>query len=348
MSLIFLFYLSSGLFLGWSVGASEASNFGTAVATKMIKFRTAAIISSVCVIIGAVYGGAGASHTLDALGNVSSLAGAFMAALSAALTAAWMVKLAIPVSTSQAIVGAIVGWNLYSGNSTDLSVLSKIVSAWFLGPFYGGIFAIILYFLLKYLFTHWKLHILRKDYLTRIALILAGAFGSYALGANNIANVMGVFVKSSPLQKLDFPWGIELNSEQVLFLLGGIMIAIGICTYSKKVIYTIGNTIMKLSPLMAWVVVVAHGLVLFVFSSQGLQDWLIASHLPAFPLVPVSATQAIIGSVIGLGIAKGGKDINWSIVGKIVISFVITPITSALICYVSLFFLQNVFQQVVY
>ena len=184
--------------------------------------------------------------------------------------------------------------------------------------------------------------------MTRIALILAGAFGSYALGANNIANVMGVFVKSSPLKKLDFPWGLELSSEQVLFLLGSVMIAIGICTYSKKVIYTIGNTIMKLSPLMAWVVVVAHGLVLFVFSSQGLYDWLTASNLPAFPLVPVSATQAIIGSVIGLGIAKGGKDINWSIVGKIVVSFVITPITSALICYVSLFFLQNVFQQVVY
>lgn len=348
MDLAFLVYLSSGLFLGWSVGASEASNFGTAVATKMIRFRTAAIIASVCIILGAVYSGAAASHTLDSLGKVTSLAGAFMVALSAAITASWMVKLAIPVSTSQAIVGAIIGWNFFAGRTTDLSVLSKIVSAWFLGPLYGGIFAVILYFFLKYLFIRWKLHILRKDYMTRIALILAGAFGSYALGANNIANVMGVFVKSSPLQQLNLPLGIVLNSTQVLFLLGGIAIAVGICTYSQKVIYTVGNTIMKLSPLMAWVVVVAHGLVLFIFSSQDLHDLLAAAHLPTFPLVPVSATQAIIGSVIGLGIAKGGRDINWSIVGKIVVSFVITPITSALICYISLFFLQNVFQQVVY
>ena len=39
-----------------------------------------------------------------------------------------------------------------------------------------------------------KLHILRLDAYTRTALLLAGAFGAYSLGANNIANVMGVFV----------------------------------------------------------------------------------------------------------------------------------------------------------
>lgn len=348
MDLTFLLYLSSGLFLGWSLGASEASNFGTAVATKMIKFRTAAIISSVCVILGAVIEGSGASRTLDTLGDITSLSGAFVIAFSAALTTAWMVKLSIPVSTSQAIVGAIIGWNFFADKTTDLTVLTQIISAWFLGPIFGGIFAIMLYALLKLIFTHWKLHILRKDNLTRMALIFAGAFGMYALGANNIANVMGVFIKSAPTPSVQLPFGIVLNHAQVLFLLGGIAISIGICTYSHKVIETIGNTIMKLSPLMAWVVVLAHGLVLYIFSSTELRDLLISWHLPTIPLVPVSATQAIIGSVIGLGLVKGGRDLNWNIIGKIVISFIITPISSAIVCYISLFFMQNVFQQVVY
>ena len=333
MDLSFLFYLSSGLFLGWSVGASEASNFGSAVATKMIKFRTAAVIASVCVIIGAVYAGAGTSQTLGKLGGINTLPGAFMAAFSAALAAYWMVKLAIPVSTSQAIVGAIIGWNFFSGRPTDISTLSQIVSAWILGPVLAGIIAI---------------HLLRKDCYTRVALILAGAFGSYALGANNIANVMGVFVDSSPLQKLELPLGLTLNSAQVLFLLGGIAIAVGISTYSKKVIYTVGNTIMKLSPLMAWVVVAAQGLVLFIFSSKGLQEFLLNLGLPALPLVPVSSTQAVIGAVVGLGVAKGGHVLNWPVLGKVGISCIITPIFAALICYISLFFLQNVFGQVVY
>ena len=52
MDLMFIFYISSGLFLGWSLGASDASNiFGTAVATKMVRFTTAAIISSIFITI---------------------------------------------------------------------------------------------------------------------------------------------------------------------------------------------------------------------------------------------------------------------------------------------------------
>ena len=47
MDLLFLFFISSGLFLGWSLGASDASNiFGTAIATRMIRFNTAALIAS--------------------------------------------------------------------------------------------------------------------------------------------------------------------------------------------------------------------------------------------------------------------------------------------------------------
>ena len=54
MDWLYLVYLSSGLFLGWSLGANDAANiFGTAVGTKMVKFRTAAIISSIFVSFSA-------------------------------------------------------------------------------------------------------------------------------------------------------------------------------------------------------------------------------------------------------------------------------------------------------
>jgi len=66
-----LLFLSSGMFLGWSLGANDAANvFGTAVGTKMIRFRTAALLGSVFVIIGAVISGAGASHFAKALDKV--------------------------------------------------------------------------------------------------------------------------------------------------------------------------------------------------------------------------------------------------------------------------------------
>lgn len=349
MDISFFIYLSSGLFLGWSLGANDAANvFGTAVGTRMVKFRTAAIISSIFIIIGAVYAGAGASETLGELGSVNALAGAFMVAFSAGITVYWMVESGLPVSTSQAIVGGIVGWNLYSDKHTDIAVLSKIVSTWVICPILAGIISVLLYLLVKFWLKHSNIHLIRQDCYTRAGLIIAGAFGSYALGANNIANVMGVFVNSSPFKPLNFGGLFSLNSTQILFLIGGISISFGVITYSKKVINTIGNSLMSMSPLVAWIVVVSQSLVLFLFASQGLQHFLISHNLPSLPLVPVSSSQAVIGAVIGIGLVKGGKNVRWSILGRIAIGWVATPIISAIICFISLFFLANVFNQVVY
>ncbi len=349
MDITFLFFLSSGLFLGWSLGANDASNiFGTAVGTKMVSFRTAAVISSIFIIIGAVYAGGGASQTLGHLGSINTLAGAFMAALAAAITIFWMVELSMPISTSQAIVGAIIGWNFFAGKPTDITILTQIVSTWVICPILSGIIAVFLYWLVRFIIRKSHMHLLRQDSYTRIGLIIAGAFGAYALGANNIANVMGVFVPSSPLKTVDFGWGITLNGTQVLFLIGSIAISIGVATYSQKVMNTVGNSIMKMSPLMAWVVVVAQSLVLFLFASQNLKHFLLSHDLPSLPLVPVSSSQAVIGAVMGIGLARSGKSLHWDLIGKISISWITTPIIAAGLCYISLFFLQNVFGQVVF
>ena len=76
---MFAIFLTSGLFLGWSLGANDAANvFGTAVGTRMISFKKAAILSGIFVILGAVISGAGAARTLGELGAVNAIAGAFV------------------------------------------------------------------------------------------------------------------------------------------------------------------------------------------------------------------------------------------------------------------------------
>ena len=348
MDLSILIYLSSGLFLGWSLGSNDAANvFGLAVATQMVEFRTAAIICSIFVILGAVLSGSGAATTLNDLGQVSTISGAFMVALSAALAVYNMVKLNLPSSTTQAIVGGIVGWNVYSGNPTNMDVLVKISLTWILCPILAGTIAIILYLFLKKFLKKAKIHLLRLDMYTRFGLILAGAFGSYSLGANNIANVMGVFIGVSPFTDVNIGT-FTLTSIQQLFLLGAIAIAIGVLTYSYKMMLTVGGELSVLSPIASWVVVIAHSLVLFIFASQGLKGFLQSNNLPSLLLVPVSSTQAVIGAIIGLGLITNRESIRWRKITQIFLSWVITPIIAALICYVSLFFLQNVFNQVVY
>ena len=347
--MLLLIFLSSGLFLGWSLGANDASNvFGTAVGTRMIKFKTAAVICSVFVILGAYISGAGATHTLGKLGAVNAIGGSFMVAFAAALTVLWMTRLALPVSTSQAIVGAIIGWNFFSGSLTDYGSLLKIVTTWALCPLLAAFFALIFFKILKLILSLASIHLFRMDAYTRVALIVVGAFGSYSLGANNIANVMGVFVTVAPFPKLVLFDTLNISSTQQLFLLGGLAIAVGVYTYSYKVMTTVGQKLYKLTPQAALVVVLAESTVLFLFASQGLESWLIAHGLPPIPLVPVSSSQAVIGAVIGIALAKGGRNIQWRVLGNIALGWVTTPVIAGILSFFCLFFLQNVFLQKVY
>lgn len=343
--MLIMLFLSSGLFLGWSLGANDASNiFGTAVGTRMVKFYTAAIVASIFVVLGAVVSGSGTTHTLGKLGAVDMIAGAFMVALAAALTVFWMTKLSLPVSTSQAIVGAIVGWNIFAGKPTDITALTKIASTWVMSPILAAAFSFVFFLIFKKILEVWKIHIFRLDAYTRIGLIVIGAFGAYSLGANNIANVMGVFVSVAPFDNLHF-WGFNISGVEQLFLLGGLAIAVGIFTYSRRVMLTVGEGVVKLTPQSALIVVLSQALVLFLFSSKGLEAFLMSHSLPTIPLVPVSSSQVVIGSVLGIGLAHGGKGIRLRVLGRIASGWVTTPIIAAVISFISLFFLQNVFDQ---
>ena len=340
---IILLFLSSGLFLGWALGANDAANvFGTAVGTRMVSWRNAAIICSIFVILGAVISGAGTSQTLGKLGAITALPGAFMTALSAGFSVFVMTKSGLPVSTSQAIVGAIIGWNFFSNQATDTSTLAKILSTWIICPLLAAVIAIVILKVSKYFGRKMNLSLIRLDAYKRIALIFAGALGAYSFGANNIANVIGVFIPVQPLAELKIG-SFSFSSTQQLFLLGGLAIALGVCTYSKKVMLTVGSDLGQLSSTSALVAVISHSIVLFLFASQGLEALLSRYGLPTIPLVPVSSSQAVVGAIFGISILQGITAVKWNVLGKIIAGWIVTPIFAGIVCFIGLFFLQNVF-----
>ena len=347
MGLEIIFYLSSGLFLGWSLGANDAANvFGTAVGSRMVRFATAAAVCAVFVILGAVFAGAGAAHTLGRLGAVNALAGSFTVALAAALATFGMTRLGLPISTSQAVVGAIIGWNLYADMITDTGALADILLSWVLCPVLAAAIAVVLYQTLRVVLRRSHLHLLRQDALVRFGLLAVGAFGSFSLGANNVANVVGVFLPDNPFSAIEV-FGFEVAAAQQLFLLGGAAIATGVVTYSGKVMRTVGTGIMRLTPEAAFVVVLAHALVLFLFASEALESWLASHGLPTLPLVPVSSSQAVIGAIVGLGLLHGRRRLRPRALGSVALGWLVTPVTAGLAAFVLLFFVDNVFDQTV-
>lgn len=339
-------FISTGVFLGWSLGANHAVNvFGTAVASRMVRFRTAALVSGLFVVLGAVLSGEGTTRTLNTLGAVNAIAGCFTVALAVGLTVAWMTKLTLPVSTSQAVVGGIIGWNLFTGSPTDTASLSKIVSTWVVGPVLAACFAFVLFWLATGFLKNARMHILHVDAWTRVGLMVAGATAAYMLGANNIANVMGMFVAASPFADFSFLNMVAVSGTEQLFLIGGLAIAVGMYTYGERVMDTVGRDLYKVTPLAGLVVVLAETIVLFLVTSEWLEGVLAGAGLPTIPLVPLSSTQVVIGAVIGVGLAKGGRGINYRVLLRIAWGWVIAPVIAGTTAFILLFFVQNVFEQ---
>ena len=142
--------LISGIFLGWSLGANDSANiFGTGVTTGIVKYRTAILLTAIFVLVGSIIEGPKCMRIVSDLSRLVPIE-AFLCALAAAITMTILTYFAIPASTSQAIIGAIIGAGILSG-SADFSKLIKIVVCWILTPIGGMIFGYLLYHSLKFI-----------------------------------------------------------------------------------------------------------------------------------------------------------------------------------------------------
>ena len=338
-------FLLSGIFLGWSLGANDGANiFGTAVGTRMVRFRTAAWVAAFFVVIGAVAGAHGTTRTLGRLGSIDAPAGAFVVALAAGLAVVlFLAKNSLPVSISQSIVGAIVGWNLFTGRPTDLLTLTTLLSSWIVSPALAGTVAALLFVGARAAIPRMKVHLLEVDAWMRAILIAVGAFAAFSLGQNAIANVMGVFVRVSPFPEAISFGRFRATSIEMLFFVGGLAIAAGIVTYSERVMVRLGAGLTSLSPLAALIVVFAASTSLFVFGSVSLQNFLRAHSLPGWPLVPISGSQAIVGAILGIALVRR-SGIRHRVLVNIAIGWVAAPLTALVFTVVGLFVFQNVFQ----
>lgn len=343
------FYLLSGLFLGWSLGANATGNvFGATIATRMVRFRTAALIVSIFIFLGAVLEGSGPVGTLGRLGSVDALGGAFTVALAAALSIYVIVRMGIPVSTSQTVVGAIIGWSVFAGKIVDYHSLITVFSSWVFAFILAACIAFVLFFIFRHLLNRSKIHLLAQDYLTRNALVIVGAFAAFSLGANNIANVVGVFVPVTPFKPLNIGGLFVLEPVTQLYIIGALSVVLGVYTYSHRLVHTVGKDIFQLSPITALAVLLAQSIVLFLFASRGLHNFLVSRGLPALPLVSISFTHLTVGAVMGIAIAKGGRNVNYRVLGRISISWIAAPVMAFLLSFVLLFVMQNVFEQKVH
>jgi len=298
-----MWVLLSGIYLGWALGANDAANvFGTGVTSGLVSYKLAVILTAIFVILGAVIEG---TKCMDTVGYFTSLTlfTALLATLSAAITVTLMTYLKLPVSTSQAVLGAIVGVAIMGEGLTGLLVdkLTKVVLCWIFTPLGAAIISFLLFIGLGSLVNRIK-ELAIFTHLMRIGILVTGCFSAYALGSNNVANTTGAFV------------GAGLISPIKGALIGSISIGVGALTYSRGVMISVGRRISLLDPFSALVVVLAGAITVYLYTQIG---------------VPISTSQAVVGAVAAIGLAKGIRTVNKKMLFFILLGWIATPVVAA-------------------
>ncbi len=175
--------------------------------------------------------------------------------------------------------------------------------------------------------TRWESH-LSLDYVAVEKIfaglqVLTACFVAFAHGANDVANAIGPV--SAILQIISHPATLVLKTNIPIWLLafGGCGIVIGLATYGWRVIDTIGKGITQLTPTRGFSAEFGAASTILIASKMGL---------------PISTTHAIVGAVIGVGLARGFSALNFGMIRNIFLSWVIT-IPSAAISSVLIFYL---------
>jgi inorganic phosphate transporter, PiT family len=248
--------IAGGIFMGWSLGSNDAANiFGIGITSRLIRFRTATILLSIFVILGAYLEGPKCYGSLQKLGDLG-LNQAFICTFSAGLAVLFLTILKIPASTSQAIVGAIIGAAILTSHP-NWSQFVTMAICWVFTPVGGAIIGYILYLLFDCIVRRLKQSTRTMQRFLFFTMILSGCFGSYALGANNVANTTGVYVNNG------------LFEPRTAALIGGVSIALGAATFSRKVMDTIGNRITIIGPQAAVIATLAHSLTVYLYTHIG-------------------------------------------------------------------------------
>jgi len=233
-----------------------------------------------------------------------------LAILVALLSAGLFVTLAtfssIPVSTSQAIVGGVLGVGIgmvgCDARYFDLSVLQKILECWIICPFLTMALSYIVYRILGLVIN--RTGGIQRWYRIMAPLVLLSAcYVSYSLGMNNVGNAIGPLLSRFPEKGI------------LLAAFAGAALAIGAITFGRRVTDAVGKQITPLDPPGAFAAQLSAASGIHLFSLMG---------------IPVSTSSAIVGAVVGVGLVKGSKAVRKGKIAEIGVGWVASPLCAAL------------------
>ena len=161
-----------------------------------------------------------------------------------------------------------------------------------------------------------------------VLMVFTACAMAFAHGSNDVANAVGPLAAIASVVQS----GGEIAAKSVMpwwiLLLGAGGIVAGLATLGYKVIETVGRNITELTPSRGFAAELAAATTVVLASGTGL---------------PISTTHTLVGAVLGVGLARGIAAIDFSVVGRIIVSWIVTLPVGAGLSILFFFTLKGIF-----
>ena len=394
------------MYMAWAIGANDVANaMGTSVGSGAITIAQAVVIAGIFEFAGAYFVGGHVTDTVrngmldqSLISDQQLLWGMLASLASAATLLLAATTYGLPVSTTHAIVGAIVG---FGAVAIDLDAVAwdrvmLIAATWVTSPLMGGVIAYLTFQFIRRcildrddplaaakrhgpmfffavtfvigLVTFFKgLKNLHLDFDFPEALMLSAGVGvlgagmgwiflhriensddqndryrdvervfvvlvvltacavAFAHGSNDVANAIGPLAAVVQVVR-EGAAGVTSPVEPWMLMIGGVGIVIGLATLGYRVMETVGRNITELTPSRGFAATFASALTIVIASRAG---------------IPVSTTHILVGSVLGVGMARGIGALDLRVVGRIFVSWIATLPIAAVLSVVFYYFFRG-------
>lgn len=308
----------AALGFGFSNGLNDAANaIATVIGSRVLSPRNAIIMAAVFNLAGTLSGallGAAVAKTIgkgivmpEALTLATVVAGVAAAVI-------WVVAATLygmPLSVSHSLVAGLLGAGIAAAGTGAIvwGIFSRVLLAVIFAPllgFVGGFGAMVI---IMWLFRHRAPESLVNMFSN--VQILAAAFVAYAHGKNDGQMPIGIIALGLMIYT-----GREFHIPLWVIMASAASVALGIAFGGWRVIKTVGTKITTLRPVHGSAAEASAAAVIEAASNLG---------------VPVSTTQCISSSVMGVGATRRLSAVRWGIARSMVIAWILTfPICTGL------------------
>jgi len=228
---VFVLAVLAGLYMAWNIGANDVANaMGTSVGSGALTIRKAIILAGIFEFCGAFFVGSHVAQTIRKgivpmepfLDSPQTLAIGMLASLMAA--AIWLniaTFFSQPVSTTHAIVGAVIGFGIIAVGPEyiEWAKLGNIAASWIVSPISGGLLAYLVYRLVR-----------RVVLQARHPVFMARRSVPLAFGAVTCILCLSIVYKGLPRLRLDLPL---IKALPLSLLVGLAMAGAAVLTMSR-------------------------------------------------------------------------------------------------------------------